>query len=413
MLRAMRNRLFSIGLAGALLGGACSSDSDDTASIGSLTPSPGSSAGGTASQTPAGEGDGSDPSAPASSPNGETSSGSEAVDVSGPLDTTGNDDESGNGSENSNGPSDDADAGAPPAPTDAAAPPVSAVCPPGPFPGDPLAGAAAPQELCTGLTFTEGAVWVAERNTLFFSDILFNNPGGGPIVSFTPGGACQAFIENAGTNGLVIAPDGNLLGARHSDRTLTLFNLDTLAPTVFVADNGGVPLVSPNDIAVRGDGNIYFTDPDYGLGGAPAAQPPRAYRRDPSGALTVIDEQGNPNGITLSPDESLLYLAHFGGNPAVNDVLVFDVDASGAPVNPRPFITSGGSDGMGIDCAGNLYITRNGAVLVFAPDGTQIGSIPAPQAANVAFGGPERRTLFITAGPNLLATELAIPGLPY
>lgn len=301
----------------------------------------------------------------------------------------------------------------PPPPADAAAPPPSAVCPPGPFPADPLAGAVAPQQACTGLTFTEGAVWLAERNTLFFSDILFNNPGAGSIQSFTPGGACQTFIENAGTNGLAIAPDGNLLGARHSDRTLTLFNLDTLDPTVFVADNGGAPLVSPNDIAVRGDGNIYFTDPDYGLGGAQAAQPPRAYRRDTSGALTVIDEQGNPNGITLSPDESLLYLAHLGGNPAVNDVLVFDIDASGAAVNPRPFITGGGSDGMGIDCAGNLYITQNGAVVVFAPDGTQIGSIAAPQAANVAFGGPERRTLFITAGPNLLTTELAIPGLPY
>jgi gluconolactonase len=407
MLRAMRNGLFSIGLVGALLGGACSSDSDDTAATGSLTPSPGSSAGGTGSQTPAAESNGSDPSAPAPSPNDESSSGSEAVDVSGPLDTSGNE------SESSNGPSSDADAGAAPPPADAGRPPAGEVCPPGPFPGDPLASAAAPQAVCTGLTFTEGAVWIAERNALFFSDILFNNPGAGSIVSFAPGGACQTFIENAGTNGLVIAPDGNLLGARHSDRTLTLFNLDTLEPTVFVADNAGVPLVSPNDIAVRSDGNIYFTDPDYGLGGAQAAQPPRAYRRDTSGALTVIDEQGNPNGITLSPDESLLYLSHLGGNPAVNDVLVFDVDASGAPVNPRPFITGGGSDGMGIDCAGNLYITQNGAVVVFAPDGTQVGSIAAPQAANIAFGGPERRTLFITAGPNLLATELAIPGLPY
>jgi len=408
MLRAMRNQLFSIGLAGALLGGACSSDSDDTAATSSLTPSPGSSAGGTGSQTPADESNGSDPTAPAPSPSDESSSGSEAVDVSGPLDTSGSEGES------SNGPSSNADAGGPPPTADAGAPLASAVCPPGPFPSDPLAGAAAPQEVCAGLNFTEGAVWIAERNTLFFSDIIFNNPAAGSIQSFTPGGACQPFIQNAGTNGLVIAPDGNLLGARHSDRTLTLFNLDTLEPTVFVADNGGLPLVSPNDIAVRSDGNIYFTDPDYGLGGAPAAQPPRAYRRDTSGALSVIDEQGNPNGITLSPDESLLYLAHLGGNPAVNDVLVFDVDASGAPANPRPFIpTGGGSDGMGIDCAGNLYITQNGAVVVFAPDGTQIGSIAAPQAANIAFGGPERRTLFITAGPSLLATELAIPGLPY
>ena len=406
----MRNQFFSIGLSVTLLGGACSSDSDDTAATGSLTPSPSSSAGGTGNQTPADEGNGGNTSAPVPSPNAESISGSEAVDVSGPLDTSGNEDQN----ESGNGPSSNADADGPPPTADVGAPPAAAICPPGPFPTDPLAGAAAPQAVCTGLTFTEGAVWVAERNTLFFSDILFNNPGAGRILSFTPGGTgCPTFIENAGTNGLVIAPDGNLLGARHSDRTLTLFNLDTREPTVFVADNGGVPFVSPNDIAVRSDGNIYFTDPDYGLGGAQAAQPPRAYHRDTSGALTVIDEQGNSNGITLSPDERLLYLAHLGGNPAVNDVLVFDIDASGAPVNPRPFITGGGSDGMGIDCAGNLYITQNGAVVVFAPDGTMIGSIAAPQAANVAFGGPERRTLFITAGPNLLATELAIPGLMY
>jgi gluconolactonase len=399
---------FSLVILSVALLGACSSDSDATGATGSLAPSPSSSAGGPGSEPPADESNSSDPSEAAPSPGDEPSSGSEAVDVRGPLDTGDNESESGSG------PSSNAGAGATPPTADAGAPRApSAICPPGPFPADPLAGAGAPQAVCTGLTFTEGAVWFAEQNTLFFSDILFNDPGAGRILSFTPGGACQPFIENAGTNGLVIAPDGNLLGARHSDRTLTLFDLETLAPTVFVADNAGVPFVSPNDIAVRSDGNIYFTDPDYGLGGAQAAQPTRAYHRDPDGTLTAFDEQGNSNGVTLSPDESLLYLSHLGGTPPVNDVLVFDLDATGAPVNPRPFITGGGSDGMGIDCAGNLYITQNGAVLVFAPDGTQIGSIAAPQAANIAFGGPERRTLFITAGPDLLAAELAIPGLPY
>jgi gluconolactonase len=292
---------------------------------------------------------------------------------------------------------------------DAGAPISGTVCPPGPFAANPLEGAAAPEIVCNGLTFAEGTVWFSNRNQLFFSDFQIDDAAApGRIMSFTPGGACEEFITDAGTNGLAIAPDGNLLGARHVDQTLTVFDLETREPSVFVADNGGLAFNSPNDIAVRSDGNVYFTDPNYFLAGRASEQPMRAYRRDPSGALTVIDETGAPNGITLSPDETRLYLSHLGGG---NNVLVFDVDAAGATSNPRPF-ASAGSDGMGIDCAGNLYITQNG-VQVFSPDGEPLGTINAPGAANVAFGGPERRTLFIAATNTLRAVELAIPGLPY
>jgi gluconolactonase len=294
---------------------------------------------------------------------------------------------------------------------DAGSPIASAVCPSGPFATNPLEGAAEPAIVCDQLTFAEGTVWFAERNQLFFSDFQIGNGAApGRIMTFTPGGACEEFITDAGTNGLVIAPDGNLLGARHVDQTLTLFDLETRQPSVFVADNGGLAFNSPNDITVRSDGNIYFTDPNYFLAGRASEQPMRAYRRDPSGALTVIDETGTPNGITLSPDETRLYLSHLGG-AAGNNILAFDVDAAGAASNPQPF-GSGGSDGMGIDCAGNLYTTQNG-VQVFSPEGELIGSIAAPGAANVAFGGPDRRTLFIAATTTLLAVELAIPGLPY
>ncbi len=178
---------------------------------------------------------------------------------------------------------------------------------------------------------------------------------------------------------------------------------------MLVLDNGGLSFNSPNDIAVRSDGNLYFTDPTYLLGNRTSEQPARAYRRAPSGALSVIDQGANTNGITLSPDETRLYLAHLGGGQ--NNVVVFDVDASGALGQPQPFLNVG-SDGMAIDCAGNLYITRDG-VSVYSPEGDLIGTLAAPGAANVAFGGPERRTLYITATTNLLAVELAIPGLPY
>lgn len=289
-------------------------------------------------------------------------------------------------------------------------PPASDVtCPVGPFANDPLLGGIAPQPdaLCGGMTFTEGPVWFAERNTLFFSDFQLNNPAIGRIMSFTLG-QCQPFIGTAGTNGLVIAPDGNLLGARHSDQTLTIFDLETQQPSVLVADNAGVSFNSPNDIAVRSDGNLYFTDPTFLLGNRPSEQPAATYRRDPRGGLSIIDTGTNPNGIALSPDESRLYVARLGG---ASNVVAFDIDADGAVSNPQVLIDVG-SDGMAVDCAGNLYLTQNG-VQIFSSSGEPIGTIDAPGAANVAFGGPERRTLYITARSNLLAVELAIPGLPY
>jgi len=261
------------------------------------------------------------------------------------------------------------------------------------------------------MTFTEGAVWFQNLNTLFFSDFAIRDTASnfnGRILSYTPGGQCQEFIADAGTNGLAIGLDGSLLGARHRDQNLTRFDLTTKAASVLVPDFGGAAFNSPNDIAVRSDGNLYFTDPSYMLGNRTSELPMQTYRRDPSGALSVIDTAGNPNGITLAPDETHLYLSHLGGP---NDVLVFDVDASGAVTNPQPFANVG-SDGMAIDCAGNLYVTQGG-VRVYDPSGNLLGTLAAPGAANVAFGGPERKTLYITATTTLFAVELDIPGLPY
>ena len=306
--------------------------------------------------------------------------------------------------------------GASPGGPDAGAPsPARGVCPTGPFAASPLAAGATPQPICTGMTFIEGAVWFQELNTLFFSDFQIRDAASnfnGRILSYSPGAGsqCQEFIANSGTNGLVIGLDGNLLGARHSDQTLTRFDLTTKQTSVLVPNFNGQPFNSPNDIAIRSDGNLYFTDPSYMLGNRTSVLPMQTYRRDPSGSLSVIDTAGSPNGITLSPDETHLYLSHLGGP---NDVVVFDVDASGAVSNRQPFANVS-SDGMAIDCAGNLYTTQaQTGVTVFDPGGNRIGTLPAQGAANVAFGGPDRKTLFITATGTLFAVELAIPGLPY
>jgi gluconolactonase len=290
---------------------------------------------------------------------------------------------------------------------------AASFCPSGPFPQTPLPAGATPRPICTGMTFTEGVVWFDNLATLFFSDFAIGDAASnfnGRILSYQPGGQCQEFIPNTGTNGLAIGLDGSLLAARHLDQTLTRFDLQTKQVTVLVADFNGSKFNAPNDIAVRSDGNLYFTDADYMLGNRTSELPTQAYRRDPSGALSVIDPGPNPNGITLSPDEKHLYLSHLG---MLNDVIAFDVDASGAVSNPQPFI-NGSSDGMAIDCAGNLYITQAQiGVRVYDPSGNALGMLPARGAANVAFGGPERRTLFIAAQTTLYSVDLQIPGSPY
>jgi gluconolactonase len=402
ILGAMRALL--LGLAGfSVLGSfACSDESEDGGVAGGVSVA---GSAGAAAAGAAGTGGGSSGSAGTSSaPQGGASSGGSGSElgIGGNVELLPG---AGAGGDDQGGGEVEADAGVVPPPV------LGTVCPAGPFAANPLAGAAEPEIVCDGMTFTEGAVWFAERNELYFSDFQIGaGVANGRIMRFTPGGTCEEFIADAGTNGLVIGLDGNLLGARHVDQTLTSFDLETGDATVFLADNNGVNFNSPNDITIRSDGNLYFTDPNYFVAGR-NEQPMRAYRRAPDGVVSVVDENGTPNGISLSPDETRLYVSRLNqGQPST--IAVFDVDASGATSNPQTFIGDRGSDGMAIDCAGNLYITNQG-VQVFSPTGELIGSINAPQAANVAFGGPDRRTLFITAGATLRTVELAIPGLPY
>jgi gluconolactonase len=263
------------------------------------------------------------------------------------------------------------------------------------------------------MKYTEGAVWLNDSGKLLFSnfdpvDSAHNFPG--VIMSYAPGGACEPFINDAGTNGLALVNSGELLAARQGTHSLARIELATKAITSVVSGYMGTPFDSPNDVTPRKDGNIYFTDPAW----LPVAMPHALYRLDPQGALTALPfPERHPNGITLSADEQQLFLSL----DTPNQIMVFDVGADGALSTPRELIADT-SDGMVLDCAGNLYLTGAGSVRVYSPQGTLLGTIPVPDVvlpdpSNVAFGGPERKTLYITGSSVLRAIELNIPGYPF
>jgi gluconolactonase len=173
---------------------------------------------------------------------------------------------------------------------------------------------------------------------------------------------------------------------------------------------------SPNDLAVRADENVYFTDPAYQCNGTGCGQggTKRAYRVSPSGEVTPITTtNATPNGIALSPDGSKLYVA------GDTEIQVFTLNSDGSIMgNGATFAAVSGVDGMTVDCAGNLYATvhAQGKISVYEPTGTPIGDLAVgSNVTNVAFGGADMTTLYITtySTKEVRSVTLEVPGLPY
>ncbi|MBM4044558.1 MAG: SMP-30/gluconolactonase/LRE family protein, partial [Planctomycetes bacterium] len=174
-------------------------------------------------------------------------------------------------------------------------------------------------------------------------------------------------------------------------------------------------LNSPNDIVVKADGSIYFTDPPYGV------KPEQreltfqgVYRIASEGKLTLlVDDFDKPNGLAFSPDEKALYIA----DTARKHVRAFDVRPDGALANGRVFAElksdkPGAPDGMKVDEVGRLFVTGPGGTWVFDAGGRHLGTIVTPEVpANCAFGGPDRRTLFITARTSVYRVRVKTPGM--
>lgn len=290
------------------------------------------------------------------------------------------------------------------------------ICPGPPYPASPLPPNATVTAVQGGFDFLEGPVWFADDQTLFFSDMHFGNDNDPPLngpkstMHALHAGAITDFVDNASTNGLAIDLAGNILGCTHDIRGLSRFDRASKQRTTVLDAYMGKKFNSPNDVVVRSDGNVYFTDPDWQLNQT-SELPMAVYRVAPSGSsVEVVDMLNKPNGVALSPDEQTLYVGAADGQ-----IRWYAVAADGTTGPSHPFASVSGPDGMAVDCAGNVYVAGGPAVTVFAPDGTEIGKITgmSASATNAAFGGPNRTTLYVTAGDTLYSIELGIPGYPY
>jgi len=278
------------------------------------------------------------------------------------------------------------------------------------------------EELHGGMQWTEGPVWFADAQCLLFSDIPSNK-----IYRWVDGQGVSVFRAPSNkTNGLTRDRRGRLVACESGARRITRTELNGEV-TVLADRFEGAALNSPNDVVVKSDGSVWFTDPDYGIRNDYTgfrAQREQAfcnvYRLDEeTGALTVASrELSRPNGLAFSPDEKTLYVADSGisHDPVgAHHIVAFDV-YEGRLTNRRVFadIEGGGvPDGFRVDVDGNLWIcTVYAGIVVYASDGECIGRIDIPgPAANLCFGGVGLGRLFITCGPTLYSLYTGTRGL--
>lgn len=276
-----------------------------------------------------------------------------------------------------------------------------------------------------GFRFTEGPVWDTQRNGLFFSDIPANT-----IFFWSEAAGLAVFRQPSGqSNGLTLDQQGRLLACEHANRRVSRTVLGDAAgaegpaawdgePEALATAYNGRTLNSPNDIVVKSDGTVYFTDPPYGLKDPDERELPfqGVYRLVPdSGALTLlVDDFEKPNGLCFSPDESLLYI----DDTAHQHVRVFAVNPDGSLGGGRVFaeldpkLGPGVPDGMKVDSLGNLYCTGPAGVWVFDPKGQALGVIQVPQTtANLAWGDADGRCLYLTASTSVYRLRTRVQGL--
>jgi gluconolactonase len=276
------------------------------------------------------------------------------------------------------------------------------------------------ERLWTGARWTEGPVYFPAGCYTLFSDI----PNDRIMRYDETDGSVSVFRSPCGyTNGHTVDRQGRLVSCEHGGRRVSRTEHDGRI-TVIADSHNGKRLNSPNDVVVKSDGSIWFTDPPYGILSdyeGHKAEPENGfnvYRVDgQSGAISVaVDDFIRPNGIAFSPDEKRLYIVDSAGGRTKGEpkhIRVFDVGENGKLTGGQEFAdcTAGRFDGMRFDTEGRLWAATDDGVHCLASDGTLIGKVKIPEiCSNVVFGGPKRNVLYITATNSLYAAMLHVNG---
>jgi gluconolactonase len=260
-----------------------------------------------------------------------------------------------------------------------------------------------------GMKFLEGPIWVPRDGGY----LLFSNIPDEELKKWSAVEGLTTFRTNGHSpNGNCLDRKGRLVTCEGGARRVTITEKDGTIRTL-VDRFEGKKFNSPNDLVVKSDGTVWFTDPDYGLGKEPREVAGLyVYRLDPkTGSIAVAVKEGDhPNGICFSPDEKRLYVAD-SGRPHL--IRVYDVQKNGTVDNGRVFcvIDKGGPDGIRCDAKGRIFSSAGDGVHVFGVDGALIGKILVPECpANLCFGGKDGKTLFITARTSLYSVPVLVKG---
>ena len=279
---------------------------------------------------------------------------------------------------------------------------------------------AAIERLATGCRWNEGPVWFGDMRALFWSDI----PNDRILRWDEETSAVTVFRRPSNfANGNTRDRMGRLVSCEHGGRRVTRTEHDGRI-TILADRFEGSRLNSPNDVVVRSDGSVWFTDPPFGILGhyegnqAQSEIVEQVYRLDADGTLAVVaNDVSGPNGLCFSPDERILYLVESRSRP--RRILAYDVSDAGRLSNKRVVVSAddgGAADGIRCDVEGNIWAgwgTGEGldGVVVFAPDGIRLGRIALPErCANLCFGGRNRNRLFMAASTSVYSLYVATQG---
>lgn len=282
--------------------------------------------------------------------------------------------------------------------------------------------------LADGHEWTEGPVWVPALEAVLYSDIPNNaiyrwSKNRGASLWLKPAGYTGETKRagELGSNGLLLDREGRLLLAQHGDRRLARLTSSLDAPKAefetVVEKVDAKRFNSPNDLAMRANGDIYFTDPPYGLvygveDPAKELAVQGVYRLETDGRVTqLIDDLSRPNGIAFSPDQQLLYVANSDEKQPV--IMVYPVAPNGELGNGKIFFNSWG-DGLAVDQQGRLYVAGpDNGVMILSPDGEHLGSLNTTQRTSNCTFGDEGSTLYITSDMYLLRVQLSVKGMGF